>query len=132
MDCLTCFKSKPKKSNKGLATFDKKNYFPVHFVENNLHDPTSKKFIEFSNDLDKKLNGKSLIKVNIAQALEEDVDVPADPNEQEHHSPNNYDSHNIQLGDRNMGQRQISMVHNLNPDEEGKNDQEGSVNISHR
>jgi hypothetical protein len=45
MDCFSCLKQKHRKSNKGLATFDKKNYFPVHFVENKLHDPTSEKFI---------------------------------------------------------------------------------------
>lgn len=86
-------KSKTKKSNKGLATFDKKNYFPVHFVDSHHPDPTSEMFKEFSNDLDKKLkNGTT--KANIAQALEEDadVDVPADPNEMDHQSPNNYES----------------------------------------
>ena len=35
--CWDCFKSKPKKSNKGLVTFDKKSYFPVSFLEHK-HD----------------------------------------------------------------------------------------------
>jgi hypothetical protein len=91
MDCFVCFKSKPKKSNKGLATFDKNNYFPVHFVESKHQEAASKSCLEFANDFDKEINKKPG-KVNIAQALEEDVDVPADPNEMDHQSPNNYES----------------------------------------
>ena len=34
MNILSCVKPVVKKSNKGLATFDKKNYFPLQFVEN--------------------------------------------------------------------------------------------------
>jgi hypothetical protein len=36
-ECLQCFnycvKTVPKKSNKGLVSFDKKSFFPVHFME---------------------------------------------------------------------------------------------------
>ena len=33
LGCLACCKKVPKRSNKGLVTFDKRQYFPINFVE---------------------------------------------------------------------------------------------------
>ena len=41
-NCLACCRpKKSKKSNRGLATFDKKNYFPISFIEHHAHERES-------------------------------------------------------------------------------------------
>ena len=63
----------------------------------------------------------------IAKALEEDadVDIPADPNEMDHQSPNNNNY------DLTLQVRQASMG-GFNIQEENKNNEEQEVNISER
>jgi hypothetical protein len=39
MSCVPKAAKKTKKNHRGLATFDKKNYFPINFVDHNKdHD----------------------------------------------------------------------------------------------
>ena len=79
MPCLQkCFQAKiNKKSNRGLATFDKINYFPISFIES-LHlgsvaEKESKSEMKQSlSVLEKKVIKKLVRSVNIIQAIEED------------------------------------------------------------
>ena len=83
--CFSCIQKPQKKSNKGLVTFDKRQYFPIYFIEqvgaNTLSQPGDK-----DSKSDKKLVSKKSEqskKPIVVQGLDEDGDNPLNNNNED-------------------------------------------------